>query len=303
MSNGEVERDELTEDEWTRLLQKIKAGKCTPFLGTDSGFSGAVTRQDLATQLRGQFPCPWPDCDDLARIAQFVATTVSPIEPKEQVAQRIEAQPAPNQRSKDQGHRILAGLPFPIYITTTMDSHLTNALREAPRDVREKLCAWNDRLEPKDTVLEPDYTPTAASPLVYRLFGAARTPDSLVVTEDDYLEFLAHVSSVPSIPSVVQDAIARRVLLFFGYRLEDLEFRVMVRVILSQLVKNQNQNHLSIQLLNVGPEREDAADRSRELRNFLSRYCLRAPLYIRTCWMSAQDFLSELRDRWEKFNV
>jgi hypothetical protein len=152
-------------------------------------------------------------------------------------------------------------------------------------------------------MLEAGYEPTPANPLVYRLYGAPHMPDSLVMTEDDYLEFVARVSAAPAIPSVVQDAIARGVLLFFGYRLEDLEFRVMVRVILNQLVKNQNQSHVSVQLLNVGESRGEADDRATEIRNFLSRYCLRAPLYIRTCWVSALEFLKELRDRWEKFDA
>jgi len=67
---------------------------------------------------------------------------------------------------------------------------------------------------------------------VFHLFGHIRTERSLVVTEDEYLDFLIDnllqtmsASSARSLPRF-SFAFAQHSLLFLGYRMADLEFRV-----------------------------------------------------------------------------
>jgi hypothetical protein len=302
----------LSEEEWERLVRRLRRGECTPFFGTESGFAGVVSRRDLARRLRERFDCPWPASYDLARVTQFISTTRGPLEPAEVISGWLEAVAGPEFSAADNGYRIAAELPFKIYITTTLDGHLLSVMRGLTnsRDAREKLCRWNDAIDERLCVLEQDYSPTPANPLIYRLYGTAATPVSMVLTEDNYLEFLVRATTAPPvqltsqptlqpvIPQLVKAAIATGSLIFVGYRFEDLEFRVMVQVILEQLRRNRTRNHVSVQLLHVGDDGEVEERQYQQLQNYYSRYGAQEPLHIRTCWMSAIDFLSELKQRW-----
>src|SRR5205823_2668218 len=106
-------------------------------------------------------------------------------------------------------HRVLAGLPCPIYVTTNPDNLLTNALTDAGRQPKVELCRWNDYVEALPSIYddEPDYRPDAQRPLVYHLFGRNQEPDSLVLTEDNYFDYLIGVTSNKDlIPGVVRSA-------------------------------------------------------------------------------------------------
>ena len=87
---------------------------------------------------------------------------------------------------------MLADLPCPIYITTDMSTLLADALRAAGKDPQIELCRWNEDVEQLPSIYddEPDYRPTEQRPLVYHLFGIHDEPDSMVLTEDDYFDYL-----------------------------------------------------------------------------------------------------------------
>jgi hypothetical protein len=73
-----------------------------------------------------------------------------------------------------------------------------------------------------------DYEPSVANPLVYHLHGHEPVVDSLVITEDDYLDFMVNISQRSTlIPAVVLDAMTDNTLLFLGYSLNDWNFRVL----------------------------------------------------------------------------
>ena len=313
MDGGDVARPgtPLTGDEWQRLIRRLQQGKGTLFIGTESGFPGVLSRRELAQKLTEQYSCPWPRGSyDLAKVTQYISTTQDPLEPAEKIAEILEKLSPPPLDDPSNGYRLSAELPFKIYVTTTMDPHLLSAMKRVslPRDARERLCQWNDTFDESRCLLDQDYDPTAANPLIYRLYGEARTPASMVLTEDDFLDFLVRATSDPPvqsasqpaaqpvIPQVVKASIASGPLIFLGYRFEDLEFRVLVRVILQQLKRNPAQNHL---VLLVGEEGDLDAERIQQLQNFYSKYCAKAPRHIRTCWVSATQFLQELKVQWK----
>ena len=75
---------------------------------------------------------------------------------------------------------------------------------------------------------EPDYRPSAERPLVYHLFGRLSVPKSVVLTEDDYFDFLIGVTTNNDlIPAVVRRALADTALLFLGFNLDEWDFRVL----------------------------------------------------------------------------
>ena len=89
-------------------------------------------------------------------------------------------------------HRVLASLNLPLYLTTNFDSFMTEALAARGRQPTRELCRWNERLDGLPSIFEeqPDYVPTPEEPLVYHFFGTDGKPDSLVLTEDNYLDLL-----------------------------------------------------------------------------------------------------------------
>ena len=128
---------------------------------------------------------------------------------------------------------ILAGLDLPIYLTTGYHQMMETVLQRAGKRPRMGICRWNKQLE-KDIpdIFISDYEPSAEEPLVYHLHGLDHYPGSLVLTEDDHLEFLIAISQemgrpADRIPARVREALTRSSLLLLGYDLQSWEFRTL----------------------------------------------------------------------------
>jgi hypothetical protein len=128
---------------------------------------------------------------------------------------------------------ILADLPLPIYITTDHHAFIEVALRRAGKKPRTEICYWHKGLERVPSVFSDEsYQPTPEEPLVYHLHGFDSVPESLVLTEDDYMEFLMAVSQnlgrdTDPIPRRVRQAMADSSLVMLGYSLRQWDFKVV----------------------------------------------------------------------------
>jgi SIR2-like domain len=125
---------------------------------------------------------------------------------------------------------ILAGLDLPIYLTTGYHQMMEWALYQAGKRPRTGICRWNKQLEEDiPDVFAGSYESSAKEPLVYHLHGLDRYPASLVLTEDDHLEFLIAISQdADPIPVArVREALTRSSLLLLGYDLQSWEFRTL----------------------------------------------------------------------------
>jgi len=135
-------------------------------------------------------------------------------------------------------HTVLARLRCPIYITGHPLSLLGTALREAGKDPVEEVCRWRqDVYDWPESIFEtqPDYVPSVERPLVFHVFGHLGVPESLVITEDDYVEFLIGVAeNQTAIPAPVRAAVTDSALLLLGWGLQDHDVRVLLRSLLSQ---------------------------------------------------------------------
>src|SRR5260370_41337975 len=111
---------DMQERDWKRLLERIKAGNCTPFLGAGAcaGFFpvGSQIAQDWAREHG--YPLALEDANDLARVAQFVAVTEDNMLPKEKIQTLFLGVPLPDFFAPNELQGVLAELPFPIYMTT-----------------------------------------------------------------------------------------------------------------------------------------------------------------------------------------
>jgi SIR2-like domain len=295
----------LTEADWKTLLERIRDQKCTPFLGAESTGSVMPSRSSIAERWAAAEPdFPFEDPSDLSRVAQFIATTRDPLEPREKILDEIEKIPAPQFKSPEEPHGILASLPLPVYITTDYHNFMFAALKSYLRDARQEVCRWNDSVKNEPSVFDsqPAFEPNVANPVVFHLYGHAGLVESLLLTEDDYLEFLVETSKHPlRIPPRIQKAFTRTSLLFLGYRLTDLEFRVLLRTLAGSLRISMAGSHVSAQVIHVGngPQTDKQIAQLAKTQEYLSRYC--GKFDITTYWGTTHDFLAELKRRWDVF--
>jgi hypothetical protein len=173
------------------------------------------------------------------------------------------------------------------------------ALKSHRKDPQRDLCRWNAFVAGERSVLQEGFQPTVASPVVFHLHGHVDVPESVVLTEDDYLDFLVSTSKESidpkPIPSRIEQAFTRASLLFLGYRLPDLEFRVLLRSLIPQLKVNMARNHISIlQVSETVSEKE-----INEVQKYLTRYCGAGPFHFKVYWGEASQFLAELKARWK----
>lgn len=152
--------------------------------------------------------------------------------------------------------------------------------------------------------VEPTYVPSADEPLIYHLLGIDAFPSSLVLTEDDHLDFLVNVSADKHIiPPRIKQALSDSSLVLLGYQLPDWDFRVLFRGLIARRRSVRRRLSLAIQL---EPEVEET-DHADELtssqsgadsaRSYMAKYLLSAD--IQTYWGTPRDFVQELWSRWE----
>lgn len=139
--------------------------------------------------------------------------------------------------------RQLAKLPLPIYITTSYFNFLERALLLEDKKPRTQVCSWSGGKAKGEHLPNPNFEPNALEPVVYHLFGLENYPTTLVLSEDDYMNWQISVAeelsqqitntTSPGIPLRLREALAEKEsqLMILGYNLQDWEFRVLFRFI------------------------------------------------------------------------
>jgi hypothetical protein len=195
------------------------------------------------------------------------------------------------ERDVDDPYRVVAALPVEVFVTTGWTDLLQNALKARGKQPQTRSFPWTARAEWNDPT-EKIPAPTIGSPLVYHLFGRLDDLDSLVLTQDDYFEWLtAWIGDrKEEIPAPVRKALTNRSLLFLGYRLDDWDFRVVFQAIKSFPggMRNRNHQHIGVQLK---PENQliEPEVAQRYLESYFDED--RVDIY----WDDTREFLAELR--------
>jgi SIR2-like domain len=187
---------------------------------------------------------------------------------------------------------------LPLYLTTNYDGFMTKALEIAGASPSREACRWaGDGADDVPMLFDSaqGFDPTPEAPVVYHLHGHLDDLDSLVLTEDDYLDFLVSISRRPElIPPRIHEALAGSSLLFIGYQLADWDFRVLFRWIVEAIDRSDRYLNLTVQIPREGdPARVDAIHR------YLDDYF--DEMKVQTYWGSAREFAAELRTRWRAF--
>jgi hypothetical protein len=292
----------LEERDWNLLLRRIKAGKCTPFLGAGACFGALPLGGDIAQEWAQEHHYPLEDSSDLARVAQFLAVHYDPMFPKEEILERFfQNVMLPDFTKPDEPHGVLADLPLPVYMTTNYDDFMVQALKSRNRDPKRELCCWNELVKDQSSIFasESGFDPTPANPVVFHLHGHNEVPESLVLTEDDYLDFLVNISRDRSLlPHQIERVLAGTSLLFIGYRLADWTFRVLFRGLITSTEPSLRRVSVTVQLPPVPTG--DSESMQRRVQKYLDEYFNR--IDMRVYWGTAREFAAELRQRWEEFS-
>ena len=222
----------------TQIAEDVRNGRCILFLGAavhapppeGSPFEypeaqrpplGSALSRSLAEQ------CDLPDREDpanLQRVALFYEIARSRRLLVEEIARAVQEgkRPSPVVRA-------LAELGFPRVITTNYDQLFEDALRIAGK--RPRTSIYNkSKLEPTQ---DPP-NPTAESPIVYKLHGDIEHGDTIVVTDEDYIEFLYRMldkEPYNPVPLKLKADLTERTTLFVGYSLLDYNLRLLFKAL------------------------------------------------------------------------
>ncbi len=195
------------------------------------------------------------------------------------------------ERHPDDPHRILAELPVSTYLTTNPDGLLAAALAWKGKKPRREHCPWRRLPSPQELKRYNLLRGTREEPLVFHLYGKDDEPTSIVLTEDDHLDFLrALAHGQPELPKDLQRRVADSMLLFLGYDPRRLDCRVLLRGLVNPL-KEAPRGRIAV--LQVDPE---AGQRGAELASYMAGCCEK--LLIKVYTGTVQSFLTALRDEW-----
>jgi hypothetical protein len=287
----------LENGDWDSLIGTIRDGNCTPFLGAGACAGIVPIGFEIAQEWAKEHNYPLKDSWDLACVAQCLAIRRYPMFPKDEMVRLLRTIAPPDFNAPDEPHGVLADLPLPIYITTNYDDFMTRALRSRHRAPRRELCRWNSLLSDLPSVFDrgSDAEVSVANPVVFHLHGHDKVPESLVLTEDDYLDFLVNISKdLRTIPRRIEKALASTSLLFIGYRLADWSFRVVFRGIIGSLPRSLGRIRITVQLV---PDPAEGFTQE-QVQRYLEDYF--AKDNVRVYWGEARDFAQDLRKHWER---
>jgi hypothetical protein len=136
----------------------------------------------------------------------------------------------------------LANLDFPIVITTNYDDLYEKALNA---ESAKRQAAGQPAIDYDVCVYSPNYrsrvktpdcsdTPDPAKPFILKVHGDISKPESIVITEEDYIQFVLRMSDKQPHHPVGKNVLAylnKWPTLFIGYRLTDYNLRLLFKTL------------------------------------------------------------------------
>lgn len=305
-------------DKWKTICSQVRKGQFIPIVGPELGEDVFGGTRELAEQLAKEhaFPLAAHERTDLAKVTQYISTNQNRRYVQEavekgflqQMAERLDAaddggaKTLPEflelaverfQSNLDHPYRSLTDLPASIYLNASYEPMLFRSLKAAGRDPEAVFSAWRGvdvprQPQPKIARPEPE------TPWVYHVFGLYGKPDTMVLTEDDFFDYLIATSRLDLLLPTLVGRLMQSSLLFFGFRLDDWRFRVLFRLIVTRQ-GTETMKELSHVGVQVNPDEQSLADVERA-RKYMESYFQgdkNAP-EISIYWGSAAEFLKEL---------
>jgi hypothetical protein len=135
-----------------------------------------------------------------------------------------------------EAHLKLAQLPFSLCIDITHVAFMEKAYEQVGNSPLRDFYSFRKPKPPSPIKGTPE------RPLIYKLFGSPEEPDSLVITENDLLDFLVNVSkSAPPLPSDLTSRLRnpQTSFLFLGFGFHNWHFRILLHALKAE---NERRN-------------------------------------------------------------
>jgi hypothetical protein len=199
---------------------------------------------------------------------------------------------------------LLARIPLPVYVTTSAYGFMERALEQEGRTPVTHVCFWDGQVPGEASHFYPDadFKPDPMTPVVYHLFGYEEAPSSLLISEDDHLDFLKGIARDrsntvrPIIPSYLRGHLANSSLIMLGYRLPEWDFRVLFRGVIPLYIETQRYKSLAIQL---EPQQQSGIADVGKAEKYLEAYFDKANFAV--IWDDVFSFVGELWNKWNQW--
>jgi hypothetical protein len=240
---------------WNNIVDSLRHRRCVLVLGpeipADASQSDQVQAGEIvsgSTALKRQLMQELEDenlevtATSLAGVAQQYedARDLGPML-KTQAAKFYESGPlAPSAM-----HGAIARLPFELILTTCHDRLLATALEQAGKKPLDPYYNFRGDLRESPKFALPC---SVQAPLVYHLFGHCRNPMSMVLSENDLLDFLiAVISEQPPLPNNLRRALQQggNSFLFVGFGICDWYLRVLLKALVKDLTRDMSSNQMA----------------------------------------------------------
>lgn len=226
----------IDNDFWLELTETIRRGNCVLLLGPgvstdDKGipFSNLLART-LASDPALQSSPDLVDAENLPHVAQLFQQ-----KKRSRITLELKVKEFYNS-VMDQTtdfHQEMAALPFTLCINTTPDDFFFNALKQInPKEPIRS--AYNFKRSNKNSITNVN---DSHRPVVYNLYGTPSEQDSLVLTENDLIEFLvAVIKSTPPLPDAIRGKCGDKEtsFLFVGFGFHQWYMRILLHILQAQ---------------------------------------------------------------------
>jgi len=184
---------------------------------------GSALSRELAASCGLSERFPGEDASNLQRVALLYEIARSRRQLVEAVTTAVNTgkQPSPMLRA-------LAELSFPLVITTNYDQLFERALFAAGKHPR--VAVYTPNLEPTTDYRDP----TAESPVVFKIHGDIMRPETIVITDEDYIQFVLRMSNkdpYDPVPLTLKYYLTGWTTVFVGYSLLDYNLRLLFKTL------------------------------------------------------------------------
>jgi hypothetical protein len=262
------------EKHYEQLLPRLIEGRVIPLLGAGAnrcGRPGGAWREgidipdghELAEHLREGHGYPEREKPDLQRISQFIAVKLGPGALYDILHEVFDHEYSPTPlhtllAALPKVRRALGKAPASVLVTTNYDDSLERAFADAdePFDVMTYIADGPDagrylhrpfEREPRVIAVANEYNDFdfEERSAIIKVHGAIdrhnADEDSYVITEDDYIAYLARTNLTGMLPRTLMAQLMSRHFLFLGYSLRDWN----LRAILHWIWTNQRRRYYS----------------------------------------------------------
>ena len=249
----------MPEPPYGEIWDLLQAGKVVPFLGAGASLLGRTpdtawdpkgsaflpSGADLAHFLadKSNFPSSDPrDRDNLAKVSSYFADVAG----RRRLRDRLREALA---RDYTGGalHTLLASVPVPqLIVATNYDTLIEQAfdaigrpydlvIHPADRSDIANSVLWWPYGDPEPKIEAPNSLDIdlGKTTVVYKMHGTVSRKterwDNFVITEEDYVDFLARMTTQTAVPAIFYEYFRSRSFLFLGYSLSDWNLRVVLR--------------------------------------------------------------------------